>query len=145
MFGGWGSYGGHPPYGGWDGSVVEKMLPVKIRSNDDAVDMDFRMKPKGRHQRHPILRGLNWKEAPLLNGYNDVAAEKKKDVLAVNSQNEHPILVVGKYWRGRTVAFASNPAGGWGMDFVEWSSYDRFIIQTVVWSAHMPEIKNDKH
>ena len=55
----------------------------------------------------------------------------------MNSKNRAPILIVGKYARGRVVAFTSNPAGGWGMDFVEWSSYDSFIRRMVAWSANL--------
>jgi len=112
------------------------MLPVKIRSNDDAVDVDFTLKPRRKHPRHPIIHRLDWDAAPTLHGYNRVKA-KKKETLAINSENKHPVLVVGKYGKGRVVAFASNPAGGWGMDFVEWGSYDQFIINMVAWSANL--------
>ena len=56
-------------------------------------------------------------------------------MLAVNSVNDAAILVVGKHKRGRVVAFASNPAGGWGMDFVEWAWFDAFIQGMAAWSA----------
>lgn len=145
MFGGWGGYGGRPPYGGWDGSIVEKILPVKIQSNDDAVDMDFKMKPKRKLLRHPIIHKLNWRKMPPLHGYNNVKVKKRGVLLAVNSVNKAPILVVGTYHKGRVVAFTSNPAGGWGMDFVEWSSYDEFIRMMVAWSANLLDMKSGKH
>ena len=72
---------------------------------------------------------------PELHGYNDVEAKKKGTVLAVNSENGAPILVVGKHRAGRVVAFASNSAGGWGMDFVEWTWFDAFIQGMAAWST----------
>lgn len=136
MFGGWGGYGGHESYGEWDKTVVEDISPVKILSNEDAVDLEFRILPKSRrHLKHPIMKGLDWKTAPPLLGYNQVKAKRRAEVLAVNSENGDPIIIVRRYGRGRVVAFTSNPAGGWGMGFVGWTSYDRFIRNMVGWSA----------
>ena len=134
MFGGWGGFGGSGEYGEWDDTVIEQILPVKILSNEDAVDMNYTLKPKEAHMNHPILLGLDWDEVPQLRGYNQIKSSGK--VLAVNSATEDPVLVVGNHGKGRVVAFASNPAGGWGLDFVEWDSYDLFLWNIAAWSAH---------
>ncbi len=135
MFGGWGGFGGFESYGEWDETVVERMLPVSIKSNEDAIDMDYHLRPIIKPKHHPLLGDTSLKGAPALHGYNDVEAKKKGKVLAVNSENGAPILVVGKHKTGRVVAFASNPAGGWGMDFVDWARFDAFIQGMMAWSA----------
>ena len=135
MFGGWGGFGGFGLYGEWDETVVERMLPVSIKSNEDAIDMDFHLQRSNKPKRHQLLGDISLEGAPELHGYNDVEAMKKGKVLAVNSVNGAAILVVGKHKRGRVVAFASNPAGGWGMDFVEWARFDAFIQGLAAWSA----------
>jgi len=134
MFGGWGGFGGYEDFGEWDDTVVEKLLPVKILSNEDAVDVDYTLKPKKGKTKHAILKDLDWKRGPGLHGYNRVKSKGK--VLAVNSETDDPVLVVGKHGKGRVVAFASNPAGGWGLDFIEWDSYDTFLRNMAAWSAH---------
>ena len=133
MFGGWGGFGGRDEYGEWDDTVVEEMLPVKILSNEDAMDVDCALKPKEGHMDHPILSGLEWEEIPSLHGYNRV--KSRGQVLAVNSETGDPMLVVGRHGKGRVVAFASDPAGGWGLDFVEWDSYDLFLRNMAAWSG----------
>jgi len=135
MFGGWGGFGGFESYGEWDETVVERMLPVSIKSNEDAIDMDFHLQRNVKPKRHQLLGDISLEGVPELHGYNDVEAKKKGKVLAVNSVNGAAILVVGKHKRGRVVAFASNPAGGWGMDFVEWAWFDAFIQGMAAWSA----------
>ncbi len=135
MFGGWGGFEGFGLYGEWDETVVERMLPVSIKSNEDAIDMDYHLQRSNKPKRHHLLGKVPLEGAPPLHGYNDVEAKKKGKVLAVNSENGAPILVVGQHKRGRVVAFASNPAGGWGMDFVEWAWFDAFIQGMAAWSA----------
>lgn len=134
MFGGWGGFGGYLDFGEWDDTVVEYLLPVKILSNEDAVDMDYTLRLKSGHMNHSILDGVDWGDVPLLHGYNRV--KSRGTVLAVNSENDDPVLVVRRHGKGRVVAFASNPAGGWGMDFVEWGSYATFLRNIAAWSAH---------
>lgn len=133
MFGGWGGFGGRDEYGKWGDTVVEEMLPVKILSNEDDMDVDCALEPKEGHVNHPVLAGLEWEVIPLLHGYNRV--KSRGQVLAVNSETGDPLLVVGRHGKGRVVAFASNPAGGWGLDFVEWDSYDLFLRNMVAWSG----------
>jgi len=133
MYGGWGGFGGYQDYGEWDGTIVEKILPVKILWNEDSVDMTFHMEPKKSHLNHPVFKGLNMSSVPPLKGYNKVKNNGK--ILAVNSETGDPILVVGHHGKGRVLALASNPAGGWGMEFVEWESFGLFIRNMAAWSS----------
>ena len=141
MFGGFGGFGGRDEYGEWGGTPIEDILPVEITSNEDAVDEDTEMVYVHKQRDHPLLHGVNLNDAPVLHGYNDVEASGAGTVIAVNSANDAPLLTVGEYGEGRVVAFASNPAGGWGVDFVEWNKYDRFLTNMVSWAANIPERK----
>lgn len=141
MFGGYGGFGGRDEYGEWGGTLIEVILPVEIKSNEDAVDEDTEMVHVHKQRDHPLLHGVNLNDAPVLHGYNDVEASGVGTVIAVNSVNGAPLLIVGDYGEGRVVAFASNPAGGWGVDFVEWNMYDRFLTNMASWVANIPERK----
>lgn len=55
MFGGWGGFGGFGSYGEWDETVVERMLPVSIKSNEDAVDMDYHLQRNIKPKHHQLL------------------------------------------------------------------------------------------
>jgi uncharacterized membrane protein len=146
MMGGWGSFGGYHGYGEWDGTIIEKILPVEIISNEDAVN-NCTFKIKINHCNawhgnewhpnpgHPVVRGLAWHKAPYLYGYNKVAAKCGAEILAYNSVTRDPIIVAGRYGCGRTLAFATDPTPGWGADFVNWVNYDDFLVKMVNWLA----------
>lgn len=99
-----GGFGGSVEYGEWDDTVVEQTLPIKILSNEDAMNTNYTLKLKEAHMNHPILVGLDWDEVPALRGDNQIKSKGK--VLAVNPVTEDPVLVVSNYSKGRVVAFA---------------------------------------
>jgi len=133
MAGGWGSYQGfRGGIAGYQGTVIEEILPVKIQSCDDRVE-----KPQGIHPEilkinHPIFKNLP-EEWPLFVGYNKVLPKKETDLLA--EINGDPFIAVRNYKKGKTMAFTSDLSKHWGTAFVSWESYKDFWHNTLLWIA----------
>ena len=82
---------------------------------------------------HAIVAGLGSKWPALL-GYNRLTAKPGADVVAV--AGDDPLIVAGKYGRGRGVAFASDCGPHWAPpDFVTWKGYAPLWQQIAGWAA----------
>jgi len=133
MIGGYMSFGGFEGKAHYHGTPIEEILPVEIYPYDDRVETPEGIRPSVTDSSHPILAGLgdDW---PSLLGYNRLQAKTGAKILLEHDQ--HPILSVGKYGRGRTAAFASDLSPHWGsVDFVKWPHYSQFWRQLVTWLA----------
>ena len=42
-----------------------------------------------------------------------------------------PLVAVGTFGKGRTLAYMSDPAPQWGCNFVAWSGYNAFWLRCV--------------
>lgn len=132
MVGGWTAFGP----GGYDESVIDKLLPVDMQGRDDgfrrydrASPLKWKLSEEG--LRHPIARVVPdpdknaelWKNMPPFYGFNYVErAKPAATVLAVhptkgNKFGPHVMLAVQQYGRGRTLAFVPDTTAGWGEDF----------------------------
>ena len=113
--------------GNYDQTTWEKLFPV------DCLQFGYghRWRKTLAHfsasaRRHPILqftesRALNDRILdvhPPLGGYHDIRRVKPGAVtLATVESSGAPLIAVQDYGRGRTMAFLSDPAGGWGNDY----------------------------
>ncbi|MEO7319052.1 MAG: glutamine amidotransferase, partial [Chthoniobacteraceae bacterium] len=127
--GGFAMFGGTLSFdtGNYDQTIWEKLIPV------DCLQFGFGhawrpTQPQftAAQGRHPILH-LVADEAtnnaifachPAFRGYHDIGRVKPGAVaLAKVEGTEAPIIAVQEYGRGRTMAFLSDPAGGWGQEY----------------------------
>jgi len=132
--GGWMSFGGMYGQAKWHNTPIEEVLPVTCHPWDDRVELSEGMKPAIVDPEHPIMKGIDWKAAPVLfSGYNQIA--KKPDAKLLAEYNGDPIIVVGSYGEGRTMALASDCAPHWGRGFVDWPGSREFSVQLVKWLA----------
>ncbi len=123
MVGGWGSFSG--PFGHWRGSHVEKLLPVSCVNGDDRVNL-----PSGGRihlkKPHPVVRGLDFKNPPVLVGFNRVRPKKESKVIltirGLQEKKEHPLLVVSNGKHPRAAAFTTDLAPHWCGGLVDWGS-----------------------
>jgi uncharacterized membrane protein len=86
-----------------------------------------------RSQDHFITKGLgeSW---PFLLGFNEVTPKPEAEVLA--KVDEHPLLVVGRYDRGRAVAWTSDIGPHWcPKEFVEWPHYEELWARLITWAT----------
>jgi len=132
--GGWMSFGGMYGQAKWHNTPIEEILPVTCHPWDDRVELSEGMKPNIVDPDHPIMKGIDWKGAPVLfSGYNQI--EKKPDGELLADYDDDPIIVVGSYGEGRTMVLASDCAPHWGRGFVDWAGSRDFSIQLVKWLA----------
>ena len=133
MIGGYYSFAGLQAGARYGGTPVEEALPVTISPFDDRME-----DPEGspitlHHPSHPILSGIEG-EWPYLLGYNRVAPRPESQVLATVGAD--PLLVVGSYGAGRSLAWTSDVGPHWcPSEFVQWPGYARLFQQAVRWLA----------
>ena len=128
MVGGWGSFFG----GGYAGSKIEKLLPIKIKTKDDRINYSpgLRVFPT---EKNNALRGLFFNQGPVICGLNQVSSKEGSRTLlggfplilmgdgAVKaSSRSYPVLVTGKAGQGRTAAFTTDFAPHWAGGLLDW-------------------------
>jgi len=130
MIGGWGSFSG--PFGGWRGSILEKLLPVECLDRDDRVNFPggaaFVLK-----ERHAILGNFPNRHLPVICGLNHVVPRASaKVILAVRKilhekklrleKKEFPLLIVNAGPGIRTAVLATDCAPHWCGGMVDWGT-----------------------
>lgn len=133
MCGGYYSYAGI--YGGakYYRTPVEEVLPVKIHTFDDRVEMPEGAQPEVFDANHPIVEGIPspW---PKLLGLNELVLKPEAQLIA--KAGEHPLLAVMLVGKGRTLTWASDIGPHWcPMPFIQWSGYTRLWLQAIEWLA----------
>jgi len=137
--GGFGMIGGYMTFQGINGSAryastpVEEILPVSILPHDDRVEVpdgaDLTCDPGS----HPALEGLP-AEWPYILGYNRLRA--KPDAAVLVAFDGDPILALGEYGKGRTMAFASDCGPHWApAPFHTWAFYPALWNNLCQWLA----------
>ncbi len=138
MFGGYYSFQGINGGARYHKTPVEDVLPVTCLPVDDRVEV-----PEGYApvvvgpQNHPILMGLG-KDWPILLGFNEVTVKDGAEVLATVSSDYRslPLLVTGKYGKGRTVAWTSDVGPHWlPPGFIAWNGYKTLFEQMLGWAT----------
>jgi len=135
MIGGYLSFQGINGAARFHGTPVEDVLPVEILPYDDRVEVPEGFVPVIKSKGHPILDGFRgaW---PQLLGFNEVRAKPDATVVAAVSADygEKPLLVVGTFDKGRTLAWTSDIGPHWlPTEFAEWKGYARLWIQALRW------------
>ena len=137
MIGGWGSFSG--PSGGWRGSLVETLLPVRCLDRDDRLHF-----PSGAllvpSDHHEMFRALSFENPPVLCGLNVVQPRRgSRLVLAARAMTTtcraagrpahvtlgstaHPLLVVDANPWQRVAALTTDLAPHWCGGLVDWGS-----------------------
>ncbi|MDR1745007.1 MAG: glutamine amidotransferase [Planctomycetota bacterium] len=130
MIGGYMTFMGMDGRAGYHGTVIEDILPVTMAACDDRVE-----EPEGFV---PVVpRGENFWEGmpaewPALLGYNRTVRKPGARVLL--ERGADPIIAVGEYGRGRTLAFATDCAPHWAPPaFCEWTEYPTMWKRLLAW------------
>lgn len=129
MIGGWSSFRGVD--GRYRGTPIGKILPVTISKQDDRVNArgGALVYPK---KRNPLLKGISFRESPVISGFNRVSPKSSSQVLLWAreiiprypkislEEREYPLLIIGAYGRGTVVALTTDVAPHWVGSFVDW-------------------------
>ena len=130
--GGWLSFGGMFGMAKWHNTPLEEALPVTCYPYDDRVELSEGMVPTVVKPDHKIFNKIDFSKAPpFFSGYNQIVAKEDGNVLA--EYNGDPIIVTGTCGKGKTLAFASDPAPHWGRGMVDWEGYTQFWLNVVKW------------
>ena len=127
MIGGYLSFQGIDAKARWRRTPVEDTLPVTCLPYDDRVEMPEGTVAEVLQPDHSIVRGLGSEWPPLL-GVNEVLVRERDDVEVIarlpQDQGGHPLLVLGRYGKGRTVAWTSDIGPHWlSPAFAAWEGY----------------------
>ena len=94
------------------GTSLEKLLPMAISENDvrpanpEPPYPEFDLKPV---KKHAILTALDWTKTPVTLFYHDV--EPKPDAEVLVQAGEAPIMIAGRYGKGRVVVWLATLHG----------------------------------
>ena len=133
MIGGYLTFQGMEAKGKWKDSHIEQALPVNLLWGDDRCEVpegaDLCCDPSS----HPALNGLptQW---PYILGYNKLIAKEGADVLV--KFNGDPIITLGTYGDGRTLAYATDCTPHWAPAAMHtWEYYPKLWDNLVRWLA----------
>lgn len=131
MIGGYMSFTGIDAKTRYGETAVKDILPVELLKYDDRVERPEGVVPKV-STIHEIFEGID-EEFPFFLGYNRTVADSLKgEVIA--TINDDPFIAVGKFGKGKSVAFTSDCAPHWGSkEFVEWKYYDKLWQNIIKW------------
>jgi uncharacterized membrane protein len=112
-------------------SPVEEVLPVSMLPTDDRVEKPEGLNPRVVNETHFITEGLE-NEWPYVLGFNEVKAKEDSETLVI--LNDHPLLVVGNFGGGRSVAWTSDIGPHWcPREFVDWTGYGEVWARIIRW------------
>lgn len=131
MIGGWASFTGL--VGGYAGSAIEPLLPVRCIRGDDRVNYASGSLIT-RTSAHPLLTGIHFRQAPVVCGYHRTTIKPGSRVIltlrdlrpgrrSVGLGKPHPLLVVGEAGRARTAAVLTDCAPHWAGGLVDWGNH----------------------
>jgi uncharacterized membrane protein len=109
--------GGYLSFQGINGSArfrntpVEDVLPVRCLPYDDRVEVPEGFTPECVRQ-HPVIQGIDGPWRHLL-GYNEVELKPDATLIAQVPGTAHPLLAVGQFGAGRTLAWTNDMSVHW--------------------------------
>ncbi|MGB8353703.1 MAG: VWA domain-containing protein [Chthoniobacteraceae bacterium] len=80
--------------------------------------------------RSPLTDGIDWKQSPLLLGYNATKPKPTTDMLLVTERGE-PLLATWRYGLGQCVVFTSDAKMRWASEWIAWPGFGKFWAQMV--------------
>lgn len=133
--GGWMTFQGYQGVGNWHGTLVAETLPVEIRPiYDDRVERPEGAETTIERPDHPVFDSLDHESLPVVYGYNEVAG-LRDGATELATVDGNPLLAVTEHGDGRVVTYTSDPGIQWGLDLVDWDSYDEFWLDTLDWAT----------
>jgi uncharacterized membrane protein len=134
MIGGYLTFQGIEGKGNYKGTIIEEILPVEMMEGDDRVEIPEGCELTIDLDAHPLLNNFpqTW---PYILGYNRLKAKSGAQVLVANGSD--PIIAIGEYGAGRTLAYATDCSPHWSpISFCEWEFYPILWDRLIRWLAH---------
>lgn len=106
-------------------------LETQLASKAALVEQPFR--PRLANAFHEILQEIEWEKVPPLGGYVATTPKTTADLLLL-SPHKDPILAVWRYGLGRAAAFTSDFKAKWGVLWLRWEGFSKFLAQLARWT-----------
>ena len=133
MIGGYMTFQGIEAKGKYKDTYIEEILPVNLLAYDDRCEVPEGVDLRANPGSHVILKGLP-EQWPYILGYNRLIPKNGATVLV--SHGEDPIIAVGSYGGGRTLAYATDCTPHWAPPAMyEWEHYGLLWDRLVKWLA----------
>lgn len=133
MIGGYLTYMGFEGKGCYKRTVIEEILPVNLLEGDDRAECPQGFSAEIVKPDHPIFAGLD-ESMPYMLGYNRTALKDGAELIACHG--EDPIIAVGEYGSGRTMAYTCDCSPHWASpELCNWKYYGRLWQNIVAWLA----------
>ena len=133
MVGGYLSFQGIDGKANYGATPLAEALPVELERGDDRQETPEGSIARKTATRHPVTAGIR-NEWPALLGFQRLTAKDDADVLAMIG--DWPLLVVGRFGKGRVAAFASDIGPHWApQSFTRWPGYSLLWGQALTWLA----------
>jgi uncharacterized membrane protein len=126
LLGGWYSFTGELGKGGWGRTPIADALPVRCLEVEDLVESTEGFSPAATPAGRAFFEGLDVGTMPPLLGYNKTHRRRDGTVLLEVAETGDPLLAVRTFGKGRVLAYTSDPAPHWGLNFVYWDGYGEF-------------------
>lgn len=133
FLGGWLSFSGELGKGGWGHTRLREVLPVECLDVEDLCESTEGFGAETVAKKHPVLKGINLSAMPPVLGFNRTRPREGCDVVASWRGEGNPAIAVGRFGRGRVLAYTSDPAPHWGCNLVFWKQYPRLWTNACRW------------
>jgi uncharacterized membrane protein len=128
------SFTGEMGQAGWGRTPLREVLPIKCLDYEDLVESSegftaiLTGEVKATVPANPFASlGLN--SFPPILGYHKTKPREGCPVLISVQETGHPLVAAGQFGRGRTLAFTSDPASHWGINFIYWEHFADFWLR----------------
>ncbi|WP_103663148.1 glutamine amidotransferase [Microbacterium sp. CJ77] len=143
MIGGYLSFSGFQGRAAYARTRIGEVLPVTLIDADDRVERPAGALPVVTDPDHPALGGASepW---PLLLGYNKTVLRNGADELATIDGD--PLVVVGRYGRGRSAVFTSDCSPHWAPPAFceEWPGYAQLFNGLIEWLTSAEQVDSSR-
>ncbi|MEW6746954.1 MAG: glutamine amidotransferase [Planctomycetota bacterium] len=126
FLGGWYSFTGELGKGGWGRTRLREILPLVCLETEDLVESTEGYTARATKRGQSLFRGIDLASIPPVLGYNKTLPAPGGEVLAIWRETGDPMLALGRYGKGRSLAYTSDPAPHWGCNFIYWDRYGAF-------------------
>jgi uncharacterized membrane protein len=102
---------------------------VRCLDHEDLVESTEGFMATSAELENSAFSGLDLTTFPPILGYNKTLPREGCPVLLTVKETGDPLVAGGQFDRGRTLAYTSDPAPHWGINFVFWQHYQPFWLR----------------
>ncbi len=126
FMGGWLSFNGEMGKGGWGRSRLAEILPVRCLEIEDLVENTegFRFSRNDPE----FLPDVDFASAHPILGYNRTMPRDDAIIHVEVAGTRDPLVASRTHGSGAALAYMSDPAPHWGVNFVQWEQYQEFWV-----------------